>query len=1398
MAMAPRAYALRSRRTCALFAIFITLFSLPCSRAQISTEPTPPYAQAGGGQPTPWQPGQRPPWLEGTPFPERNGSQPDPLGGHLPWEEGRGQNLGYQPVPGSQAAEGGVEPNATAPGGIPQDQQWGDPEGPPSPPPYQPLPFAEPPPAANASASLEDVGVVGSVVGDELPTTCGLTDYIRESKPCIGGKREVKYVKVRNCTDTFPPMTMRDEPCVCSPEDYEPKYAENGGQCYLTYIGENCNSAGDSGLPQIIVDPVYCSISSSRACREGDLKSIYGLCDYIRDSVTGQKLSKMPAVEVIYYFDKECNPYARGAVPLPPNTFIPCDHRCGAGHILHHDDCQECPAGTYSTAGALVFNKFFDVDPKYFKTDCQFKNATGMFPCEPWYADDGALEVGAFDYMNDWNPDVCASDPAYNCHNNLRSSLSLEVDLVRDGHVRFNFTVSAELGRDGLSFFIDSLSEPAMALESYQFEPREVVFPLTAGHHTLMWLYSKDARWTKGEDIATLRFIEVDGIGFNDFVCTPCEAGFYSSAGASSCLPCAPNTVSSAGASVCKPCAAEQYAQIIPRTQCLDRPTCRVDRDATSVIGPCKLSTLTRTKSWEWLEPQICKPSDLDRLPASIELPCEHCPSGQQAVPIPETNEVRCDWCPTGTARDANQDTTPPAEGAPAGTEGAEGSPAAAAGGSSGSGNITEELCRPCDAGEVAMKMLSLRHFRMDKGRLPDGFRTGCHGDCGTFGWRAVNNYLESGSGHGKTATIWLALDVDVAVTGYVMFNYSVDIAAGDPGRGFFFFVDHNLMDFVEQQRVEWQGGAGQPRKGTSENETAISGMWELAPGNHTLMWVWEKLNDERAGKRTTRDSAIIYDIEVEGVARGGAERCRRVPPGMQMSEDGQTWTPCPAGTFSEGGEGKCTPCPANTFNPFPEGAEYSCERCGAGTTSLPGSTECFVGDVRVPSSFCSFAVRVPVAYNGSDAPPPPSALASLDPFFTAPAPPPPVGPTGEMQQEEQFWNNTLAEGGGMVVAGGGLTGATAGGGRLFFDLSPLARLHPGVLFGPIANDAAVKNSTQQASYFISICDRDTTNDTCYDYGGNPLNTYACKVDPAEEVEGHLRPGHNLGESLAIESLDVIAGELRTRGFVMMLKGDGCPQTQLPRQTNITFICDPAAGHGQPEQWTAGGRMAAFDPHLGYPEWAQREGPVQAVEAAPCEFNLVWYSLFACPLCSEQDIVKVEAAGCNDNKRTTYKYRHPRVCQPNPMTPLPDDVMCEPCTANDYDRFEGECADDDGKHNVTYLWHQPMLCNESLPGSVQLPPDEAAGECTYKIKYVPSDKLSWQYIVVFAVSGVMIVVFGVMALMTWLKSRKLHAMYSRLVEQEMHAVEEEMDDMDGENDGATEGKRLTDSNDDDV
>jgi len=79
-------------------------------------------------------------------------------------------------------------------------------------------------------------------------------------------------------------------------------------------------------------------------------------------------------------------------------------------------------------------------------------------------------------------------------------------------HVKFKYTVSAEKGFDGLSFYIDVEEQPALPLQSSQLEPVEATFPLTEGYHTLTWVYSKDEKWTAGSDTATIRVCHYQGL----------------------------------------------------------------------------------------------------------------------------------------------------------------------------------------------------------------------------------------------------------------------------------------------------------------------------------------------------------------------------------------------------------------------------------------------------------------------------------------------------------------------------------------------------------------------------------------------------------------------------------------------------------------------------------------------------------------------------------------------------------------------------------------------------------------------------------------------------------------------------------------------------------------------
>ncbi|CAI5998022.1 unnamed protein product [Closterium sp. NIES-64] len=1345
---------------------------------------------------------------------------------------------------------------------------------------------------------------------EQLSTTCGLTDYIRQSGACDSkGRRTVSFVKARNCTDPFPVQPSQQEPCTCTPEDFDVVYtaSRDGATCNMQYLPRNCTGAQQSQL--IPVDKVYCGLPNA-PCTEAHVDAIYSDCDFIRDSLTGLNISAMRFVEVR---PGGGAPWGRctlgevrpgGGAPwgrctlgeVHPGGGAPwgrCtlgevhpggDMQCGAGHYLHHDHCHKCPAGTYSMGGKWRFQDISEIDPLYFKVyqrlwhlplrpvRCPSALTAPHHPCcpcaptppmppyilssaPPWYADDGAFEAGAYDYINDWLPEVCASNPAYNCHNNLLSSLSLDVHLVRDGYVRyvkFNFTVSAEVGHDGLAFYIDSLSQPLMALTSYQassvwltplahpipltvracaplcmarcvagrqFEPREMVFPVEAGQHRLVWVYSKDDKWSKGEDIATIPYIEVDGVAFNDFLCTPCPAGFYSAEGAGACEPCPENTISNVS-------------------------------DSTITYTPCQLASKKRIMKWQWIQPQICDPSNIT-LPMDMPLDCEPCPDGQQAEPDPQSGEIRCTLCP----------------------------PASYEGGAGSAGSMLEGRCETCSEGQVAMKTLSLRHFTMQpNGALPPNFTTGCHGDCGTFGWRAFQDHLDSGSGHGPTASIWLALEVHMAVLGYMTFNYSVDILPGDPGRAFFFFIDHDLMDYVEvtswtmwskqgvpmvpflsshcsgrttmtrsyssllptarslcqQQRVEWEeGGEESGHPGSGEKETRMSGIWELDVGRHSLMWVWQKLDDTGAATRTTRDSAVIYDIHIEGVAEGGAARCEEVPQGTTLAEGGDSYVPCPPGTSSEGGASSCLPCPPNTFNNQPQ---WACNPCGAGTSALAGSTECFIGDATRPASFCTFEL--------------PTDQLPRIPHLSEKAADEQAGQEGEgvVEGEEEGKGKRGMEGeageGGALPPGGtvGAVRSNEMAAAVVFDLSPLSRMHPGRMFGPVLDAAAAadpdgdaaggeevaeggaaggggqggraskRGGGEAAEYFVSVCDRDSGNDTAAPdslphcitspppllsillsilpisptLSSPPSNTPAAhpitpppfapcriptaphpmQVDPREATSG-ARPGHNLGSAVAVYPLAAVHAGLYRRGLVMAFTGDECPQTNMPRETNLTFICDPAAGHGQPEAWTKEGQMAALNPVLGYPQYSQRGGAVQRIEHSDCSFSLVWYSLFACPLCSHEDYERVETAECMDETRATFKWKLPRVCQLNPFNPLPQDEPCEPCKPDDIIRSQGDCADANGNHNITYSWRQPHHCSPTLPGAASLPAPELVGPCEQRWVYVPSEALSPMWIALFVGLTVLIVGFGYLSLVTWLRSRRLRQMYQRLVEAEV-------------------------------
>ncbi|CAI5978641.1 unnamed protein product [Closterium sp. NIES-64] len=1284
--------------------------------------------------------------------------------------------------------------------------------------------------------------------------TCELTDYVRASGPCQDGKREINFEKAnRNCTDPFQFENIRKEPCACTPSDYAKEYSKgDDGKCYLQYRPSNCQGGQES--KRILVDLLFCELKPV-PCTEANVKSMYLTCDYIRDPATNQQLSKTRMIQVVYYFDNQCNPAARGSLALPPSDYIPCDTRCGPGMFLKGNNCHKCPQGYYSMGGGFRYDAFKDLDPKVFQTECSFSNNTGTFPCEGWYAEEGQLKVGSYDPANYWLEEECAYFTNMTCHNNLQSSLKLPLTLVRDGYVTFRFTVSSERQRDGLVFYIDDLNTPAMLLAYNQFDPKEVRFPLAAGRHTLVWAYVKDSSFTQGRDSAALQFLEVDGIAFTDSACLKCPAGFFSGEQATNCTACPPDHISAEGSGQCEACNSTTFALATPRTQCTPRPLCNVTVDATPTFTPCVASSRTRTRVWSWLSPQVCQPDPAHGLPPNTTEPCEPCPSGQYAVVDSATDTLTCTFCPTGTARNVSE--APTVQPLPP--------PGAAAPPSAAPSTTSDETCHPCQPGEAAVRMLLLEHFRtVEEGKLPSGFQTGCSGECGSGGWRVVGDYLDSGANNGKTASVWLALTVNLTIPGYITYDFDVDIPPGDLQRGLFFYVDDNLLENIED------GGS----MGVSVPVGRSSSQhWPLAAGSHRIMWVWVTLNADRTS--VDRSSAILHSVRVWGAAQGGAPGCVRIPAGAQKGQSGDAWEECPAGYYSEGGEGLCQKCPANTFNPKPAsllppfspivsgqplclpavlftrdifaGRQCGVQHCGRQPHSLPAvrpGNIFRIGDVTSPSSFCTFIVR---SFNSTNtllydlSPPSQSTFFASRPLLYLPLPP----SQGNRTACQPCGLGTSSLEGSAECAIGDITSPSSfctfivrsfnSTDTLLYDLSPLAHQNLGRLVGPIYEGPSFVDLQKGPKYYVSVCARSNSDNAvyrpvassaaaggagvgggaaggggvwsgdsgggkggrggkgerantkypCIMYTGKPLNnTYVCRINPNLNEHSTATSAHSLGDTVSLAPLGSFSEpQLQRRGLVMSFHGESCPMSDAPSTFNLTFICDPEAGYGHPEPWTEGGKKAALNPTLSYPAWANRSGdviPVGREAPVSCLFQMVWYTAYACPLCTVLDMDPVAVANCIDNKRFTYKYKTPRLCQPNPQVPLPPDEYCLPCTKDDYQRFEDSCTDANGVHNVTYIWKLPKTCNEDLSGAEKLPEGTLAGICDMEVKYIASSTLSPKYIAIFALGGLAIVGLAVMTIMTWLKSRKIYREYARLCENAEQAEEnDEMEEMDG-------------------
>ena len=203
--------------------------------------------------------------------------------------------------------------------------------------------------------------------------------------------------------------------------------------------------------------------SATQACTMDDVQYVYTDCLHRGNTTT----TTSPSILGVPFFDPStCDANASGSVSLPGLVHTACDFACDPGFAIGTNGlCDPCPRGSYSAGDALdIFagapSTFEDMAEKGAWTTCMYmtsKSRSFDARCSGWTIEDGILTVGPYDTPNSYYASKCKSSNI-TCVNNVQSELRLDVKLVKNGSVVFDYDVDAESGYDGLKFYIDNFA----------------------------------------------------------------------------------------------------------------------------------------------------------------------------------------------------------------------------------------------------------------------------------------------------------------------------------------------------------------------------------------------------------------------------------------------------------------------------------------------------------------------------------------------------------------------------------------------------------------------------------------------------------------------------------------------------------------------------------------------------------------------------------------------------------------------------------------------------------------------------------------------------------------------------------------------------------------------------
>jgi hypothetical protein len=429
------------------------------------------------------------------------------------------------------------------------------------------------------------------------------------------------------------------------------------------------------------------------------------------------------------------------------------------------------------------------------------------------------------------------------------SELVYQVEMVKSGSLEFAYFVDCELNFDFLVFQIDGIEQ---FRSSHQLTWKPMFYNLTAGYHVLRWAYSKDYSVSRGEDLAKLQYVSLQGT--NDVVidCHSCPPGSFKSGNMITCDLCPPNQYSVGwGNGNCENCPFGQES-FAGATQCFPSSKPCLQSDIYSSFSTCQNNM--RTETFSFIKPVLCNVTHPDSItlmpPRSV--PCNpHCQLGQM-----QSNGV-CTYCPMNSYKDDSV-----------------------------------AQCTMCSTG----KSIETENYYVWNWREDDTFfTTGCSGSCKSGGWRMAGNFTDSGLGNGISES-WLELNVTMKKIGSILVDFQLSCL--EKTGSFVFSIGGQVNSIVECS-------------GCNSGLTTTTIV--IPVGFHTIRIAFSTSSGYSSD--WTCDRATIKKITIQNsMMIGGGINCKPCPAGTKSTSAYQC-TACDPGYFSPQQSTTCSECQNDYFS---------------------------------------------------------------------------------------------------------------------------------------------------------------------------------------------------------------------------------------------------------------------------------------------------------------------------------------------------------------------------------------------------------------------------------------------------------------------------------------------------